>query len=412
MSRTPAERADEPRDWWWIFDPRSSLRARAVMLLGGATLVFAVVIAALGSRLLRQQLEGQLGPAFETLAFQLADKIDRAIYERQRELQLSASLAPFRAAGISAAERRQLLENLQLAAPDFAWIGFADTSGRIVVGTGGQREGTEAGAREWFRRGSEAPFAGTLHEEATLGRNPNDPDGGPRRVLDLAVPVMAANGQFLGVLAAHVDWAWSRDVQFSVLPDSARRERLGATLYAANQEVLLDSGGSGWSEPPGPPTLPDARRFRGALVEETSGGTVYLTGYARSRGFRDYRGLGWLVTVRQPLERAFAPVREFELAVLRWGAVFVAFASVVAWLSASRLARRLRTIELAARRVREGDVLTVVPSPAGDGELERMSREVSELVEELRPKTKPQELTAPPLAKPAFSPTERMRNSV
>ena len=412
MSPTPAERADESRDWWWIFDPRSSLRARAVLLLGGTALVFALGAGALGSRLLRRQLEAQLGPAFETLAFQLADKLDRTLYERQRELQLAASLVPFRTSEAPAADRRKLLESLQLAAPDFAWIGFADTRGRVVAATGGQREGTEVGARDWFHRGRENTFAAGLHEESALGRNPNDPDGGPRRVLDLALPVMAANGQFLGVLAAQIDWVWSRDVQYSVLPESARRDRLGATVYGANQEVLLDSGGSGWSEPPAPPPLADRRRFRGALIEETSGGTTYLTGYAVSRGFRDYRGLGWLVTVRQPVDRAFAPVRDFEHALTRWGALFVAVVGTIAWIGAGKLERRLRSVGTAVRRIRAGDVLAVVPSPSGEGELERMSRAVSELVEELRPQPKSEDLTAPPLAKPAFSPTERMRNSV
>ena len=204
------------------------------------------------------------------------------------------------------------------------------------------------------------------------------------RYLDLAVPVHEPDGRFLGVLGAHVQWDWSREVQLSVIPESARRERIGVTVYSATGDVLLDSGGSGWSQPLEAPSIPEARKFRGTLVEPTASGTIYLTGFARSRGYRDYRGLGWLVAVRQPANLALAPVRDLQRTIFGWGALLTVALVTTSWISAGRLARRLHTIELAANRIREGDVLTVLPHPRGEGELAQMCGALGELVQELR----------------------------
>lgn len=371
-------------DWWWIFDPRYSLRARASLIFGGGAIVFTVLLSWISGTILRQHLERQLGASFETLAYQVSDKIDRAIYERYRELQFTASLAPFRTAAVPAAERRQVLETLQGASPEFAWLGLTDAGGRIVAATHGMQEGGSAADRPWFRGARERPYAGNLHEMPELARTAPGTDGEPPRYLDLAVPVTSNIGQFLGVLGAHVGWTWARDVQLSVVPETARREHLGVTLYSPAKDVLLDSGGSGWSQPPDAPPIPDARRFRGMLVETAAGGTTYVTGYVRSRGFKEYRGLGWLVTVRQPAELAFAPVQELRRAIARWGFVFVCAFGVTSWLFAGRIARNLHRVTAASERIRTGDILSVMPRPRNESEYARMCTALGDMVDDLR----------------------------
>jgi HAMP domain-containing protein len=386
MEPRPASRHDPARDdWWWVFDPRISLRARVALLVGVSALAFTLGLNAVTSALLQKSLERQLGGGFEMLAFQMSDKLDRVIQQRAHELQLTAGLGPFRTGAATATERRQLLEAMQDAARDFAWIGFAGVDGQISAATRGLLEGTSADARPWFRTGRERPYAGNLGDAPALTRALSASDETPSaRYLDLSVPVNAVSGQFLGVLGAYVHWEWAREVQLSVVPESARRERIGVTVYSANGEVLLDSGGSGWTLPPDAPAISDSRRFRGSLVENTATGTTYLTGYVRSRGYREYRGLGWLVTVRQPLALALAPVAGLKHTIMGWGFAFTGFFVVVSWLLAGRLARRLRRIGAAARRIEEGDVLTVLPRPQGQGELDRMCHALGDMVEGLR----------------------------
>ena len=154
----------DPDDWWWIFDPRQSLRARATLIFGGLALVFSLLVGWSAEKLLRQQLERQRGPEFETLAVQIADKLDRALDAHLSALQFTAALAPMKNPATSAADRRGLLELLLEAAPDCAWIGFADRAGQIIGATQGLFEGRPVTTSAWFRSGQRAPYAGNLHE--------------------------------------------------------------------------------------------------------------------------------------------------------------------------------------------------------------------------------------------------------
>ena len=388
QGRPASDTRSAKRDWWWIFDPRCSLRARAALYIGGGLLAFTFLLSWITATLFRRTLEHHLADTFETLAFQVGDKLDRAVYERYRMLQTAASLAALRDAAAPIADRRRVLDVLQESSPEFAWIGLTDSSGQIIAGTNRRLEGTAVEARPWFRHGRELPFVGALQEIPNLARElaASSDGGAENRFLDLAVPVTGATGQFAGVLAAHVRWDWSREVQQSVVPESAAREHIGVTIYGPGRDVLLDSGASGWTQPPDAPSVGEGRRFRGAIFETTAGGTAYFTGYSRSRGFREYRGIGWLTVVRQPVERAFASVSTLRRAIVLWGSVLSLAAASAAWIVAGRHAKRLRSVRAAAERIHEGDILSVLPRPKGGSEFAAMCGALGDLVEDLRAK--------------------------
>jgi hypothetical protein len=362
-----------------------SLRAAAALFAGIGILLFTLLIAWLAGRNLHRSLEQQVGLTFETLAVQLGDKLDRTLYERYRALQFAANLATLRSYAASPAERRQVLAGLQDATPDFVWLGLLDAQGRIVAATRGYAEGTSAAEQPWFRGARDRPYAAGPREMRTLPADllrAEEGEAAPR-VFDLAVPVADPDGRFAGVLVAHLRWGWTREAMASVVPESARRERLGATVYSGNGDTLLDSGGSGWTRPPDSPALPD-RRFRGSLIEPTALGTTYFTGFIRSRGYRDYRGLGWVTAVRQPAERAFAPVTALRESIFGWGLGFAALGMIAAWRFAGRLSRRLRSVGTAAARIQSGDVLARLPGARGEGELARMCGALDRMVDDLR----------------------------
>lgn len=376
------------RDWWWVFDPRLSLRAAAALTVGGGAIVLIAFIMAVASVTLQRSLEAQVGTTLETLAFQLTDKIDRTLYDRYRTLQFGAGLPAIRGLNdASPAERRRAIEAIRENSPDFVWIGLLDATGRVVAATRGQSEGMAMGDRPWFLQARERAYLSNPREVPASARDAADEDTeGASRLFDLAMPIAGPNGQFGGVLAAQVRWSWALDVQSSVVSDTARRERIGATLYGPNKDVLLDSGVSGWTQPPDPPAIAEGRRWRGYFIESTPMGSDYVTGFARSRGFREYRGLGWIAAVRQPVARAFAPVETLKRTLMRWGAVLVIALVVASWIVAGRYARRLRTIGAAAQRIREGDILTVLPRPAGDSEIARMCAALGDMVDDFREK--------------------------
>jgi hypothetical protein len=172
----------------------------------------------------------------------------------------------------------------------------------------------------------------------------------------------------------------------SVLSETARREHVSLTIYAASGESLLDSGSSGWTEPPAAPAIADPRRFRGVMWEDVAGDAPYLTGFARSRGFREFRGLGVIVTARRAGADVFAPVDTLRSGVLRWGLLLAAMLAVASWVFAARIARRLRAVGVAAQRIRFGDVLSLMPHAGDDHELTRMCRELDLMTQDFREK--------------------------
>jgi hypothetical protein len=388
MERATSDSPSPLREWWWIFDPRESLRARAALTVGAGALIFTILLSWITGTVFRRAMEQQLGAQFETLAFQLSDKLDRVIYERYRTLQIGANLSALRNENVPVAERHDALSALQESSTDIAWIGLADASGQVVAATNGVFERTDVSARPWFLGAREHPFIGHPHDLPNLARevlDPSKPETSSRFV-DLAVPITNANGKFGGVLAAHLYWNWARDAQLSVVSEAASRQQIGVTVYAPTGEVLLDSGASGWTQPPVAPSISEARRYRGAMFERIAGGTNYITGYARSRGVHEYRGIGWLAVVRQPVSRAFAAVEPLQHSIVAWGFVLSVIAAIAAWIGAGQHVRKLRSVRAAAERIREGDVLSVLPPPADQSEIAHMCRALGDLVEDLRAK--------------------------
>lgn len=383
MGLPPAETEAEERDWWWIFDPRLSLRARAALWVGGVLVAFTLVLAWAAGRIVERNTSQHFGVTFESLAFQVGDRLDRQFYERMAALQFTANQPAFRNPDASLAEQRAALQIAASASSDLAWIGFAEASGKIVCATERLFEGTDVSELPWFRLGREKPHIGPVHLVPELGRW--SLDATEPRYLDFAVPARTPQGGFVGVLCAQVRVPPLADVQLTVVPEAARAEHLGVTVYGMTGNVLLDTGASGWTDPPGAPQVGD--RKRGSMIEAVGGGSTYFTGFFQNRGFRDVPSVGWLVTVRQPVRDAFAPARRVEREIAAWGFVLALALAILSWWFAGRFVRQMAKVENAARLIQQGDQLTVLPHPVGDGEVERMCQALDNLVEELRAKS-------------------------
>lgn len=398
MDPTPPRfRETSDRAWWSVFDPRLSLRAQAALVSGGFVIVVTALVAWAAGRLVQSRLERQLSVHFESLAFQVSDKIDRAIYERAHQLEFVATLPAVRNANTTPAELRRILEGVQDTSPDFAWLGVANVSGRVLASTRGLFQGDGVAGTPWHRAAIRGrTFAGPPREIPELSLEASSPGREAPRYLDLAVPIVGLNGEAQTVLGAALKWSFARDVQHSVVPEIAGREQLGVTVYGNTQDILLDSGASGWTQPPESPAV-DPRQYRGSLIEN-AGGTLYLTAFARSRGFKEFRGLGWLIAVRQPVELAFAPVPDLRRNIIRWGAFLSVLAIGASWMAAGSLARQIRRVTASADRIRDGDILAVMPRPPGESEIGRMCAALGDLVDDFRQKQEKLEVESRRLA--------------
>lgn len=366
----PADRAGHRGGWrgGW-----GTPRLRVVLALGFGTLGFltTLALAASVSREATRRLEAEVGGQLVEIAGQMARGLDIGMFERWRDIQIAAASDSLRDPGTGTAAKRAAMERLQATYPAYSIIGLIDADGRFSVTSTGALEGADVSGRDYFRGGRAGPYVGDVHPAKLLeALMPADEAAAraaarePLRLLDVAAPVRAPDGRVLGVLAAHLDWTWARDMA-RILEGGLRGHRQGAEILILSRDgtVLL-----------GPPALQGAPLPRSVLAgdrpldpEGTSrvgpwpDGAVYLSARASTGGHRDYPGLGWQVVVRQTADRALTSVAALRGGILAAGSAVALAAALLAWLLAGLIARPLLDLAVAAETLGRDQPLPPLP---------------------------------------------------
>lgn len=347
--------------------------------------VLLVLGASLGAAWLgRSKASVLIGAELAELAEVMADKLDRGMFERYREIGVVADLEVLRPVwGGNPEDLRAILDRLQRSFPDYAWIGFATPDGSVRAATRGMLEGASVAQRPWFREALDGAFVGDVHEALLLAKllGPRA-DSEPFRFVDVAHPVRDAAGNVIGVLGAHLSWDWVEEVRRSILDASSN--------FAAAEIMVLDTGGRVLLGPQTGRVLADAPTLAGiratgrgygiGLQTDPQQHGRWLTGYATSVGYRDYPGLGWIVVVRQPADIANRPVRELATSILLYGLVLGLLGIALAWWLAGRLARPIRSITAEAERIGRDPGMQTLPRLGGTREVLRLSQALRSLL--------------------------------
>jgi diguanylate cyclase (GGDEF)-like protein/PAS domain S-box-containing protein len=365
-------------------DPRRSLRAHLALLIAAFLLPAVIGISYfVGSRSVAH-MQADKGLLLSETALQMTAHMDTGLYERWREIQVFADMAEIVDSKAPLARKRQLLENLKDSYPNYAWIGFTDTEGNILAGTGGMLEGRSVAQRSWFLEGRKGPFLGDVHDAFLLAklipRDPKDPL--PLRLLDVAAPLIAADGTFLGVLCGHLSWDWSREIREMSLAPLQQRNQTGVLVLNHEGKTVLGTGEvTSWPDVSSVPSVASAMHgAHGWTVETWPDGTSHLTGYARAKGTMGSPGLGWIILVHQPVDEAFADAVLFRNQVMLVG-VMVAFgAAVWLWAALGRTTRPLTEIAAVADRIRTDEGVAEIPIAEGQSEAHILSVSLNRLV--------------------------------
>jgi diguanylate cyclase (GGDEF)-like protein len=336
----------------------------------------AASIVAIG-QLLTHRLEDQVGRELQGLAADMADRLDRGMYERFRDVRTVARLdAALTAGDAPEARRRAWLDELHAGFPAYAWIGFADADGVVRAATGGLLEGESVAARPWFRAGLEGIFVGDLHEALLLARLLGGGDGEPLRFVDVAAPVRDASGAVVGVVGAHLSWTWAAELRGSLLAPGARFEGTEVMILDANGRVVL--GPVFGEDLSALPAVAAAREGRAATGRAAAAGFQdALVALAPTAGHRDYPGLGWIVLAATPAADALAPVRELQAALLAVGGLATLFGVGLGVVAAGRVTDPIRRLTAEAQRIGRDERAAALPRVGG-------AREVVELSQALR----------------------------
>lgn len=375
-----------------LINPRRSLKARLGLAIAGIALIFSILVSSIVGALTSDRLEANIGKSLADLAYQMTDKLDRGMFERYRDIQILATLDSIKNPFTPASTKRELLEKVQSSYPDYAWIGLTDQQGKVLVSTGKLLEGKDVSKRPWFEKAQTSNYIGDVHPAKLLGKIIPNPTGEPLRLVDVAAPVSDDKDNVQGVLGAHLNWTWAREVQKSLLQAVEKDNSVEVLILGNDRTVLLGAPELESQQLDLKSVKAASAAQNGYQVETWSNGKSYLTGFAQSKGYRNYPGLGWLVLVRQKRDIAFAPVRQLQQQILIYTITLGVVLAILGWIVADSFVKPMQRIATAADRIRRGDTTTKIPILRGKDELAILSKSLSKLVHSLTQKE--QELQA------------------
>lgn len=336
----------------------------------------------------QQRVTGQVGASMLVLADQMQDKLDRALYERAREIENGASIFRQLGEGRRAADITFWLNGVQKEYPDYAWVGFASADGHVQHATGSLLVGADVAQQPWFQSGSQKLTVGDVRDDPMISSVLKT--GQPHRYIWISAPVLDASGRDAGVIGALLDWAWVDEVRDSLFAAAGSRTTTEVFVLNRDRDVLMgtpDLTGRKLELPNGE-ALAGSSRY---VIQRWPDGRDYVTGIASSDGYRNFAGLGWTVLVRQEANTALAPVYRLQRQTLIWAVGLAALGSLAAWLLAKRVSAPLLRLAIAAEGIRRGREVQI-PDLGDFSEVATLSRSLATLVSEL--KQRQSELTA------------------
>jgi len=363
-------------------NPKNSLRVQISLASGGIALLLSLALSYFAAEDSRQQIEAAEGASFMRRAQSALDVLDRGMFERSREIQNASSLDEIREPSVPVERKREILERLQSSFNAYAWIGICDDKGIGSVGTGKYLEGKDLSKRPWCTQGRDRTYLGDMHDALLLSKLLPNPSGEMFYLVDVAAPVIDKKGKLQGVLCGHIFWKWAEDVLDS-------KKTKGKDIFLLTKDGLVLSGPeAARSElaklaPMTMQAIKQSDTNGGYLLEKWSDGKTYLVGYAKSSGYRDYPGMGWISLMREDVTQAFAPARELRFRILMMGGVLGVLFAWLGWLMAGRIAKPITRISLAAEKVAAGELSYDVPAIQGDGEVAHLSAAIHDMVEKL-----------------------------
>ncbi|WP_265821762.1 sensor domain-containing diguanylate cyclase [Geovibrio ferrireducens] len=319
-----------------------------------------------------------IGETLAETAYLTSDKLDRYMWSRYSEIKTFSRIEAV-AETENYTSIRKTIENLQKNIPSFSWIGFTDTAGTVKASTGGILEGIDISKRPVFTEGIKGEFVGDVHDAVLLAKLLPNPSGEPMKFVDVSFAVEDASGSRKGVLAAHLSWEWVNDIKNKILEPVNKRKNISVYIISQDNTVLL-----GPKEEIGMTIALDSLKYArnndsGWRVEDWGDGSKYLTGYSFSNGYGDYKGLGWTVLIRQPLNVAYQPVQQLQVFIISTGVLFTLIFSAAGWVFAGAVSSPIVSVAKAADKLRFGKIAPI-PVYKGIKEIEVLSDSINDLI--------------------------------
>ena len=365
--------------FWHSLDPRRTLAASVGWLVVALSVVIALGATAWLGRMARNAVLQQHARQLTLTAHQFAADLDLALSARLQAIRAAAAMLRTEVGADAPRALRGVLDDLQSAYPELEWIGFANPDGTVVAATAGLLEGSSVAARPWFAQGLRAPWIGGPHTAVLLEGKLPRASGREPRLADLAVPVRGRRGRVVGVLGAHLSWAWLAGYAGGLRETLPLRNEVQAMVLDDERRVLVGPvalEGKPWNGGP----VADASRADsaqagearpGAAFERLDDGRVVLVSRIDPPSGSALHTLGWRVQLIEPSGHAYRRADVLWMQILAASLALGAAAGLFGVLTARRLIRRLVRLTRSVEAVGSGEAQHL-EVPSGVDEVARV----------------------------------------
>jgi PAS domain S-box-containing protein len=321
--------------------------------------VMPVITIAIGGIALRYIETRMVATAGETLALtaaEVSNKLDRVLFAQHGDVQMIARA--FSAQPDNREFQSTYLAWMKASYSDYLWIGVTNARGQVVVATDPVTVGRDYSAESWFEsvRVGRGVHMGDVEPFAVMG--------GPDAVA-MTAPITGPRGEFLGVVTTRVGIPGLENIMTGTLLAFRQREGFwGALEYQFLSEkgvAFIDSalehkGHVNLKELGLPSALLSQGSLSGYVEEEHQHrGVPVITGYARTQGLGNFKGMHWTVLMRMDRHDVLTPIREVLWKLgLAGGVVVVPMFGLLVW-TVNRAQREYRHAQHERALAREAE---------------------------------------------------------
>jgi signal transduction histidine kinase len=343
--------------------------------------VLAVLAGAITLRIIEKRLVGATGESLALAASDIADDLDRMLFERDGDIHMLAQAAVFQ--GSNHAAMSAYLAEVRRNYRVYLRLAVTDRNGRIVAATNPDSIGQDRSGREWFHA---VRASGAIHVQDAEASE----DTGGVVAVAFTTPITDVGGEFRGAVTAWVSLPVLEEAfEDTVHALQVQRGAAGTIEWqflTRDGDVIADSilhqeGKGANLRRMGLPSALLIGSAQPGYVEEQHlrRRVAVVSGYAQTRGFGGFPGFHWGVLVRVDRSDILAPIRSFQwklglvgalvvlplLAVLLWTSRRLRVEWLQAQAESARATAAEATIRESEERLREAQKLEAVGQLAG-----------------------------------------------
>lgn len=325
-------------------------RNRLLILFSGISFILIICISFFIEKMASTQMTQASGQSLYIAAKSISNTIANSLNERERELVL-LSQSPFLAeADFHDPRVQQLLNQVKRAYQYFAWLGIASPTGKVEVAADQILLNVDVSERAWFKEGLKQTYLGDVRNATLLADKIKSIDPSvPLRFIDFSTPIYdPKTNQIKGVLAAHADWSWAKNVMQSSLTENAKNYGVEVFIVNADGEILYPLNRIGKITPPR--YVENRTEF---FVDNWGEHRKYLTADSPVLS-KTKMNLGWHIIMRQPVEVALLEVKEMQRKMLGLGILFSLILFAIVYRLSNRFSTPIEDLAKAAYAVQKG----------------------------------------------------------